>query len=59
MTVNELSNHINEDITEPREREANDDFIRNIHAQLRDGGVWVWPDAMEVYRKDGDGFVRC
>ena len=56
MTINELSDRINDGITDPNQRAANDNFIKRIHAQLKEGGIWGWPDAQETYRKVGNGF---
>ena len=56
MTIDELSNHVSEGITEPHKRAANRAFIERVHASLKDGGMWGWPDGQEIYRKVGDGF---
>lgn len=58
MTIDELGERINEfgHVTDIFEHAANRMFIRSIHAQLKEGGVWGWPAACETYRKVGEGF---
>ncbi len=59
-STDELGDRINEfgHVTDPDERAANVLFIRTLHANLKEGGVWGWPAATEVYKKQGAGWER-
>jgi len=58
ITIDELADHINDsgEVTDTFKQTANRKFIAEVHAVLKEGGIWGWPDACETYRKKGDGF---
>ena len=33
-------------------------WLMQIHAMLKDGGIWGWPDGDRVFQKNGDGFIE-
>jgi hypothetical protein len=37
--------------------EANEIFFKNIIKSLNEGGLYAFPDAMEVYKKEGEFLV--
>ncbi len=58
ITIRELSDHVSDfgGVTKASQRQANHVFITGIHASLKEGGMWGWPDGQEIYCKVGDGF---
>ena len=56
MTITELNDHVSEGITDSDKRAMNFAFLKRIHGNLKEGGMWGWPDGQEIYRKAGDGF---
>ncbi len=59
-SIRELADRINENgnVTKPEEKQANLVFVQGLHANLREGGVWGFPAACEVYKKVGAGWER-
>jgi len=59
-TIEELADRMNEfgHVTDPKEQAGNLSFTKFLHGSLKEGGVWGWPAATEVYKKKGDGFER-
>ena len=59
-TIRELADRINENgnVTKPEEKQANLVFVQGLHANLKEGGVWGFPAACEVYKKVGAGWER-
>lgn len=59
-TIQELAERINENgnVTKSSEKLANLVFVQGLHATLKEGGVWGFPAAMEVYKKVGAGWER-
>ena len=59
-TIRELADRINENgnVTDPAEQRANLVFVQGLHANLKEGGVWGFPAACEVYKKVGAGWER-
>lgn len=37
--------------------EANEQFFQNVIRTLNQGGVWGWPEEMEIFMKRGDKLV--
>lgn len=58
ITIDELADHINDfgEVIDISEQAANRIFVERLHGTLKEGGVWGWPDAEEIYRKKGEGF---
>lgn len=58
ITTEELGEIINEFgmVTDEGQRAANVAFVRDLHSQLKEGGVWGWPEACRVYQKVGEGW---
>lgn len=59
-TIQDLADRINENgnVTDPDEKRVNLAFIKGLHANLKEGGVWGFPAACEVYKKVGAGWER-
>ncbi len=59
-TNEELADRINENgnVTKPSEKRTNLAFIQTLHGNLKEGGVWGFPAACEVYKKVGAGWER-
>jgi hypothetical protein len=59
-TIQDLADRINENgnVTNPDEKRMNLVFIQGLHAKLKEGGVWGFPAACEVYKKVGAGWER-
>ena len=57
MTIEATAEAFSEGIPE-WQKQANLDWLRGIHATLKDGGAWVSPELGTVYTKCGDGFIK-
>lgn len=56
MTIEEVAETFSEELPE-WQKQANLDWLRKVHASLKDGGVWVSPELGTIYTKQGNGFI--
>jgi hypothetical protein len=56
MTIEAVAETFSEGIPE-WQKQANLNWLRMVHATLKDGGVWGSPALGTVYTKRGDGFI--
>jgi hypothetical protein len=57
MTIEETAETFSKEIPE-WQKQANLDWLRGIHAMLKDDGVWASPELGTIYMKRGDGFIK-
>ena len=57
MTIEETAETFSGGLPE-WQKQANLDWLRGIHATLKDGGVWGSPELGTIYMKRGDGFIK-
>lgn len=55
MTLDETADFISEGL-EPWQRQANLDWLEQIHRTLKVGGVWAYPDRLMIFTKTVKGF---
>lgn len=56
MTIEETVETFSEGLPE-WQKQVNLDWLRKLHASLKDGGVWVSPELGTIYIKRDNGFV--
>ena len=39
-------------------QKANEEFFDNVHGMLNEGGVYIWIDQKESFKREGD-FLLC
>lgn len=55
MTIDELADEIS--IGLPKyQRQANYEFLCQVHKALKGNGAWYYPEAMRMFKKEGEGF---
>ena len=57
MTIEETVETFSKGIPE-WQKQINLDWLRGVHARLKDGGVWVSSELGTIYMKRSDGFIK-
>jgi hypothetical protein len=56
LSIQEVADSFSEHLPQ-WQRETNLAWLKNLHALMKEGGIWGSPNLGTVYRKCGDGWV--
>jgi hypothetical protein len=55
MTLDEVADRISQGLPD-WQRDANLEWLREIHATLKTGGTWMYPNEGSIWEKTEEGF---